>query len=195
MFLLALAAACEHDRAPVTVQVLFRNTWTISGVELTDEERRRIQDMALRTLRGAFAGFDVHVGDAEAGHRIVVEDTPYSSKLYLGSVGVTVPTATVSSVRIDSLYYAELGVLRCETLVRCPAKTRDEIITGLGTGIGATAAHELGHQRGLEFTRHSACDECYDGTRATSYQHFFGEKHWSADALKIMTAVLPRRLP
>jgi hypothetical protein len=104
---------------------------------------------------------------------------------------VTIPTATTSWIRFDSLYYAEMAVLGCDTVARCPSKTRAEIVGGLGVGIGATGAHELGHQRGLEFTRHSSCGDCYDGAASTSYAHFFGVKHWSPEALTSMRSRLP----
>jgi len=170
----------------------FHNSWTIGGVRLSDDEQRRVRDVAIHTLRQAFSGFDVVVVDdgVTAPHRIIVEDTPYSSPMYFSGVGVTAPTSTVSSVRADGLFGAELSVVGCESMTRCPAKTREQLVTGLGVGIGATAAHELGHQRGLAFTRHAACDDCYDSARSTSYAHFFGRKRWSEDAVRIMRSRL-----
>jgi hypothetical protein len=178
----------------VVVAVSFRNSWTIAGVPFNDDEQRRVRDVAVQTLREAFNGYDVDVVDdgREAPHRIIIEDTPYSSPMYFSGVGVTGPTATVSSVRVDGLFSAELSVLGCDSIARCRAKTRDELVTGLGVGIGATAAHELGHQRGLDFTRHTACDDCYDSARSTSYAHFFGRKHWSDEAVGIMRSRLPQ---
>jgi len=98
----------------------------------------------------------------------------------------------VSSVRFDVLVNEELAAAACASLARC-AKPRAELLEGLGRGIGATAAHELGHQSGLAFARDSACEDCYDGKASASYVHFFGRKHWSDGALASMRAALPAR--
>src|SRR5207249_1664899 len=92
--------------------------------------------------------------------------------------------------RFDALHVAELAALNCDDIDRCPSETSERFLEGLGRGIGATAAHELGHQAGLHFSRDGACADCYDGNTAKTYVHFFGEKHWSNDALAIMRAVL-----
>jgi hypothetical protein len=67
------------------------------------------------------------------------------------------------------------------------------MVDALGRGVGATAAHELGHQAGLGFSRDHTCDDCYDGSSAKSRAHFFGEKHWSPEALRMMALFLVRR--
>ena len=103
-----------------------------------------------------------------------------------GAVGVTYPVTTVSTVHPDALYLAELAATRCADLDGCATKTRAQLLEGLGRGIGATAAHELGHQAGLHFSRDARCVECYDGNTATTNMHFFGIKHWSPEALTIM---------
>jgi hypothetical protein len=66
------------------------------------------------------------------------------------------------------------------------------MVEALGRGIGATGAHELGHQVFLGFALDSTCDDCYDGRTSTTHDHFFGTKHWSNDALAVMRRVLPR---
>lgn len=187
----ACAAGCGGP-APVVVSVGFHNSWTIGGVPFSELEQRRVREIAVDTLRAAFSGFDVRVaeGVAASTNHIVVEDTPYSAPMYFSGVGLTRPTAAVSSVRVDGLLGAELSVLGCESILRCSTKTRHEMVAGLGVGIGATAAHELGHQRGLGFTHHASCDDCYDSVRSASYAHFFGRKHWSTDSLRAMRAVL-----
>jgi hypothetical protein len=80
---------------------------------------------------------------------------------------------------------------RCQTFTGCDTKTRKQLLEGLGRGIGATAAHELGHQAGLEFSHDLQCDDCYDSHRADTVVHFFGVKRWSPAALAIMERVLP----
>ncbi len=60
------------------------------------------------------------------------------------------------------------------------------MVEGLGRGIGATGAHELGHQRNFGFSRDVVCDSCYDSHTSESYVHFFGKKDWSKNAKDIM---------
>jgi hypothetical protein len=164
---------------------------------LTNQEQALVRDTAMQTLRSAFAGFSVHfsnIGSSE--HLIRIEETPYgtygtTTAVHPGAVGRTYPVATVSSVYPDALYYAELTAARCRTITGCDTKTRGQLVDGLGRGIGATAAHELGHQAGLEFSHDLQCDDCYDSHRADTVTHFFGVKRWSPAALTIMQRVLP----
>ncbi len=83
-----------------------------------------------------------------------------------------------------------MAAVDCVDLDRC-SKTRAQLLEGLGRGVGATAAHELGHQVGLEFSTHAACDDCYDGPSATNAAHFFGPLRWSDPARAVMGRVLP----
>ena len=195
-----LAGACPsacRRRVPLDVVVTFVNSWRLAGAALSADDQAIVKRTTLDTLRSAFEEFDVRFDEARndsvpAAARIIrVEDTPYSRPaLTFGAAGVTYPATRVSSVRFDVLVNAELAAAACPSLARC-TKTRSELLEGLGRGIGSTAAHELGHQGGLEFARDSACDDCYDGTSSASYAHFFGRKHWSDRALRIMRRTLP----
>jgi len=187
-----LAAACSTRAAPVDVSVAFVNTWRVAGETLSAGDRAIVEQSALDTLRRAFDGFAVRfeAGVERPGRVIRVEDTPYG-RLLFGAAGVTYPAARVSSVRFDVLVNEELAAASCASLARC-TKTRAEMLDGLGRGIGATGAHELGHQAGLGFARDAPCDECYDSKSSASYVHFFERKHWSDAALAAMRETLPR---
>jgi len=180
---------------PLRVAVTFANTWRVGGDELTAEERSRLAGTALGAMRDAFSGFDVVIVEAPSGARLIrVEDTP-PVRTTFGAAGVTYPAARTSSVRFDVLANLELAVVHCRDLAHCAAMPRGALVDGLGRGVGATAAHELGHQAGFRFALDSRCDDCYDGAASTSYAHFFGRKHWSDRALQIMVRTLPRRDP
>jgi hypothetical protein len=188
----AAVAACRPVPVPLDVAVRFDNSWRIGAEPLTPSERTVVVRTALDTLRGAFDGFAVRIVEASGGARVVrVEDTPFSSVQLFGESGVTFPTAIVSSVRADLLANATLASVHCRAIVPCPT-ARWQIVEGWGRGIGATAAHELGHQRGFRFALDVACDDCYDGRASTSYAHFFGRKRWSDGARAIMARTLPR---
>lgn len=189
--LLALSAvvACGR-RQPIAVAVTFQNSWRFGNETLIDPEISQVKSIAMTTLRGAYRDFDVRFIEAPAGPRVIrVEDTPYG-RPYFGAAGTTYPASTISSVRFDVLANALLAALHCPALTPC-SKARAELVEALGRGVGATAAHEFGHQAGLGgFVLDADCDDCYDGS-STRYQHFFGTKHWSAHAAAMMRRVLP----
>ena len=188
----AAAPSCTR-RAPLNVAVSFVNTWRAGGETLGVDDQARIKQAALDAMRAAFAGFDVAIVDATSGDRLIrVEDTPYG-RLLFGASGVTYPAAHTSSVRFDVLANLELAVVQCRDFAHCAAMPRAALVEGLGRGVGATAAHELGHQAGFRFALDSHCDDCYDGNSSTSYAHFFAAKHWSDRALQIMAGTLPRQ--
>jgi hypothetical protein len=176
---------------------VFENGWMHGLGLLTDREQALIRDTAMQTLRSAFTGFAMQFSNALSGERLIrIEETSYgrygtTSAVHPGAVGVTYPVAMVSSVHPDALSYAELTAAHCQAFTGCVTKTREQLLEGLGRGIGATAAHELGHQAGLEFSRDLQCDDCYDGHRADTVVHFFGVKRWSPAALVILKRLLP----
>src|SRR5689334_16036408 len=188
------AIACRATPAPLGVAVTFVNTWRVGSDALTTEERCRLTRAALDGMRAAFSGFDVVIAEAPSGARLIrVEDTPAVRTPTFGAAGVTYPAARTGSVRFDVLANLELAVVHCRDFAHCAAMPRGALVDGLGRGVGATAAHELGHQAGFRFAVDSRCDDCYDGNASASYAHFFGQKHWSDRALQIMNRTLPRR--
>jgi hypothetical protein len=136
--LLALSAlSCRFSRAPIDVAVVFENSWTLGADTLAASEQAIVKDTALETLRRAYAGFNVRFAEASAGDRVIrVEDTPYGSVMQFrapGAAGLTYPASTVSSVRVDVLFFAELSAAGCRTMDRC-TKTRSDLLEGLGRG-------------------------------------------------------------
>ena len=176
--------------------MIFANSWKVGGEPLTDGEQLRIKAAARGAMRTAFAGFDVAVSETPPAARMIrVEDTPYGQLTFFGAAGVTYPAAHTSSVRFDILANLLLSVVQCHGLTHCSALPRAALVDGLGRGIGATAAHELGHQAGFRFALDSACDDCYDSNASSSFAHFFGSKHWSDRATRIMQRTLPQESP
>lgn len=189
-------AACASNE--VRVRVVFQNSWTVGSQTLTPSEQTLVKNTALDVLRTAYGGFRIVFNEEGSSDRTInIEETPYSTYgpgavVVHGAAGATYPVAVVSSVHIDALYFAELAVARCKALDDCATMTRQQLLTGLGKGVGATASHELGHQAGLHFSADARCDDCYDSHSANTYAHFFGAKHWSDAAIARMRRVLPR---
>jgi hypothetical protein len=194
-----LSAACSFR--PLVVDVMFTTGWTLDGQTLSEAEQATVTGETLATLRRAFDDFNVDftLTSTPSGHRILrIEDTPSDPAgaalmVTAGAVGATHPLVLASTVRIDALLIAELAAVGCRGLAACTVMSRDALLRGLGRGIGATAAHELGHQVGLRFTADAPCDDCYDGPNANTRIHFFGDKRWSEQSLAGMRRALPAR--
>ena len=191
----AIAVSCRRQSNAIDVAVVFNNSWKLGSEILNESEIALLKRTATDALSAAYDGYDIHFIEGTARARTVkVEDTPAISdpraRPVTGAAGVTYPMSTVSSVRFDVLVSAEMEAARCQDLSHC-GKSRDELLRGLGAGIGATAAHELGHQLGFRFALDVPCDDCYDGFRSNTKEHFFGKKHWSPRSSAIMTKVLP----
>jgi hypothetical protein len=192
--LLILCCCSCRPREPLVVSVRIETAWAFSVAPITDSERMLVKDEMFRTLRRAYDGFDVRFEEGTSNKRIIrIEDTPVSRSqpVYFGATGITFPASPVSSVRADVMYHVMLTAAACSDAQPC-SRTRAELMQGLGRGLGATAAHELGHQSNFRFALDSRCDDCYDGSQ-TMAPHFFGEKRWSAEAREIMQRVLPPR--
>ena len=195
LMLLGLVVSSCRPRHRVTVGVVFTTAWTFRGARIDEPDRAVVIQSTFDTLREAFTGFDVEfVDSASADHVVRVEDATYAAdprqRVSFGAVGITYPMLRASSVRIDVLFDNELVVIGCSEGRNCP-KSRTELLDGLGRGVGATAAHELGHQIGFGFTHDSACADCLDGSSSFDRAHFWGRKHWSNDARRRMQQMLP----
>jgi hypothetical protein len=181
------ASACDQHRASVRVGIVWGDNWTLGPIALTAAEQSSIRDAALVTLQHAYADFDVEFAEDSGGDRII-----RLNRQLFGS-GSTPVGSKVSEVNLDGVYLTLLAVTRCHDIASCPAHSRADLVRAIGHGIGATAAHELGHQAGFRFVRDSSCEDCYDGASSKSLVHFFGEKRWSPQAKATMGRVLPRR--
>lgn len=191
MVLAGATAACGSQPSTPRVGITFENSWQVEGRPLSQVETTLVRETALVTLEAAFEGFDVRFMEDQGGDRHVrIGDTEYGPKLLLGAVGLTYPVDKTSHVRFDALVHAQLIASACVRFASCNGRTRHEMIEGLGRGLGATIAHELGHQAAFGFAVHSRCEDCYDSA-STALVHFFGQKRWSERALEVMRHVLP----
>ena len=182
-----LAGDACSARPALRVGVVFDNNWTLGPIALSADEQGRVKAAAFATLRGAFDGFDVDFAEDASRERLIRLDR------HLLRIGATPIGSKVSYVSLDGLNLTLVTVVGCHDIASCDRYPRAELIEALGHGFGATAAHELGHQAGLQFVRDLDCADCWDGASATHRSHFFGGKHWSPGALATMRYVLPSR--
>jgi hypothetical protein len=185
--LVVLAGAACSARPALHVGVVFDNTWILGPIALSADEQARVKAASFATLRDAFSGFDVDFAEDASRERLIRLDR------HLLRIGATPIGSKVSYVSLDGLNLTLVTVVGCHDIASCDRHPRAELIEALGHGFGATAAHELGHQAGLQFVRDLDCADCWDGVSATDRSHFFGGKHWSPGALATMRYVLPSR--
>jgi len=185
--MLASVVACRPPSEPLRVGLVWGDVWTLGPVALTADEQVRIKAAAVATLRQAFSGFEVDFAEDPGRDRII------RLNRYLFGSGSTQVGSKVSLVNLDGVHLTLLAVTGCRSIDSCAEYSRAVMVEALGRGIGATAAHELGHQAGFEFTRELNCDDCYDGVTSKTRAHFFDVKRWSPHALAAMRVVLPSR--
>lgn len=132
-----------------------------------------------------------------------------------GANGETSTAHLYSNVHVGTLFRSFKSAFDCGNGTDCrgtsfgemPQKTgfrRGQLVTALGRGIGATAAHEVGHQDNAfvgvrPFTVHTTtCHNCYDFTLPQPgdpypREYFFGPLQWSEASQKAMRYALTRK--
>jgi hypothetical protein len=189
---------------PITVGVDFapgiKAAWSYNGASpLSTEEWESLKNMALAAARTAFAGYAVDFSEVPPGNQ-------YDREVHVKNTsdkgdGATFPVYKYSDVHFWTVNstMAALPELGCGTvnIDVCAVQTgrpRSELITALGRGVGNTAAHELGHQAGLNFNSHTGGMDCYDSPSAVGqYAKFFGTLRWSNNAKEMMRRTLTLR--
>jgi hypothetical protein len=171
--------------------------------ELSSTERALVKTAALQAMQAAYQDYnvtftisDTMTRNPSAPRHIYVTETIDPDVIMSGAIapaGFTPPLAPKSDVYFPNLWSTLKSVLECHTqsldaCLQTKGRSREQMLRALGTGIGNTAAHELGHQPPYYFTAHlKNCPlGCYDSESAVSLAHFFGPMHWSPFATNKM---------
>lgn len=89
------------------------------------------------------------------------------------------------------VYYDFIQILARQYAQEKHITERGLIVAGIGKGIGAVAAHELGHQGLLTWVNDNSDPNTYDFHSGNREQLYFGNLHWSPAALEKMRDALP----
>jgi RHS repeat-associated protein len=177
----------KNLKTPIRASWKWENTWeSIDGKGLLNEsEILTVKQTAYATFKEAFSGFNVNSIEGGGGDREI-----YVSKQLGDGVGATYPISKSSIVYYPNMRFTLNEVVKSNNL----SKTRFEMIEALGKGLGATAAHEIGHQYGLEFISHQPAQGFYNTKElnSTSVDHFFGKLKWSPDTFEKMNSLLSK---
>ena len=167
-----------YENFPVTLP---QDHVTRIGGPLTQGDVDFIKRVSREELERAFSGLRIAVTDRrDAIWRIrVVYDIPRAGPLSMvprntprsgemRTVGFLGGTGSVDfqQLAFAAFHYAPEGA------------TRDDIIRGIGRGIGRTAAHEFGHAMGL--LGHSDDPLSYEAGSWDRAAQYYGELHWAA---------------
>jgi RHS repeat-associated protein len=177
----------KFSTRPISVSWKWENDWNDINTDgrLSDSEIQTVKEMAYLSFNKAYAGFNVKIVENSTATRGVhvskMSGDPRSE--HDSEMGATYGTSRESTVFYPGVMMALKAVVKNNNLV----KSRGELIEALGRGIGATAAHELGHQYGLAYTddiRASGYYDTFGVAENAGPEHFFGELRWSETALK-----------
>jgi hypothetical protein len=171
------------------------------GLGLTVYERDLVKRTAFETMKTAYQGFCVEFMEDEREPPLVNNDPTNERHVYVlntdgpnGAAGKTEATAAESSVYLIAQVNSLRVMAGCSALFDdCGTRPRVTLVTALGRGLGATIAHEFGHQGGVweVWTQDDYnCMDCYDSPSANTPDHFFSPLHWTEAASVIMNRVL-----
>jgi hypothetical protein len=146
------------------------------GGLLTDVELDSIKTISRAEVERAFAGFNIHIVDDHAAFwRVGVERSlrrrgplPNAGEsMALGFMG-GVGGVSFDAVTLKAVQYAP------------PRASRQQIIEGIGRGIGRVAVHEFAHQILNAAALHNDADEnSYEYPSPDRAAQYYGELHWS----------------
>jgi hypothetical protein len=172
------AAGFWFAKQPFT---LFPEDETRIGGPLTASDLRRIEQTARDAVVVAFSGMRLEVIDDPAAFwRVeVVQDLNVPDPhLWNGP-----PSGAAESFVFGPLggrgAVSFLSVAQFAIRLAPAGASRDDIITGIGRGIGRAAAHEFAHQIIVGSSHNSDDVGSYEYPYAHREQQYYGELHWT----------------
>jgi hypothetical protein len=158
------------------------------GGHLSPVEIAVIKRVANEEVRRAFRGY-----------RVVISGTPRSfwRVAVIKEMGFKLPWAgaTVSLGPLGGLGRVAFTSLAINALSNAPpAATRQEIVVGIGRGIGHAAIHEFAHQiLGSGLLQESSDKTAYECETADRFEQYYGQLHWTTAIDALDRRIGPRR--
>ena len=186
VLLVLLLAGCEMR--PTTLGLWFDNVSfesPVLGGRLTPADLQLIEKVARAELDVAFHGLNLVVSDdRHARYRVqVVQDVSDNRLSRRSSVaGESRAVPWLGGLGAVNFSYFAAGAI----VYAPPGATRNEIIAGMGRGLGRGAVHEFAHQlvRGVDV--HAGRDRgSYEYHAASRVEQYYGPMHWGAAGPKL----------
>jgi hypothetical protein len=177
---------------------------------LTESEIASLKDTTFATIKKAFEGYAVDFTEGVAPtrdplktcHQINIVDqfgNGHTGETTVGTLVSTVYLPTILLDMKDSIYCGNFMSCRGTPFSEIPETTgsRVELLRAFGQGLGATSAHEVGHQRWDDFQHEFSwdvqdCMGCYDYGPPPTRVYFFEPLRWSVAAQGSMLELVPR---
>lgn len=109
-------------------------------LQISESDKELIKQNLYQSFSDAFRGFAVRIAEGEGTNRIRIG---YSHR---GDSGDPDTTGSTVGQNSDIYLHAAFAVARARGSEFNPVKTGQEVIQGVGRGLGHTAAHEFFHQ-------------------------------------------------
>jgi hypothetical protein len=185
------------DRPPTTLGFWFEDVSfesPVLGGRLTPTDMQTIEATARAELDTAFRGLNVVVSPhRSARYRVQVVQDVLENRLSRRSsvAGESRAVPWLGGLGSVNFSYFAAGAI----VYAPPDATRDEIIAGIGRGLGRGAVHEFAHQLVSEKDVHGSRDRgSYEYYAASRVEQYYGPMHWdtAGPKLKERFRVTPR---
>lgn len=179
MMLAAFASGCQRQSLELGFwfeDVAFESP--VLGGRLTPADMRHIEQVARAELDAAFHGLTLRLSDSR--------HTPYRVRVVQAVFAPSMnrETAVAGETRglpglggfgaVNFSYFAAGAIVYAP-----PGAARDEIVAGIGRGIGRGAVHEFAHQLVKRVELHASRDRgSYEYYAASRAEQYYGPMHW-----------------
>ena len=172
------AAACE--RQSPELGFWFEDVSFESPVlgRLTPTDMQNIERVARAELDAAFDGLTLRLSDSRrTRYRVRVVQEIFAPSMNRKSV---VAGETRGLPGLGGLGAVNFSYFAAGAIVYAPTgATRDEIVAGIGRGLGRSAVHEFAHQLVKRVELHASRDRgSYEYDAASRVQQYYGPMHW-----------------
>jgi hypothetical protein len=179
LLLAILAGGCQ--RQPLELGFWFEDVSFASpvlGGRISGADLQTIERIARAELHAAFEGLTLRLSDSRhTPYRVRVVQDVFAPTLNRKSA---VAGATRGLPGLGGLGAVNFSYFAAGAIVFAPAgATRDEIVAGIGRGLGRGAVHEFAHQLVRRVELHASRDRgSYEYYAASRVEQFYGPMHW-----------------
>src|SRR5688500_7797140 len=176
--LLAVAIGCEQR--PVELGFWFEDVTFESPVlgRLTAADMQNIEQVARAELDAAFQGLTLTLSDSRrTPYRVRVVPEVFAPTMNRKSA---VARETRGLPGLGGFGAVNFSFFAAGAIVYAPpGATREEIVAGIGRGLGRSAVHEFAHQLVKRVELHASRDRgSYEYDAASRVEQYYGPMHW-----------------
>jgi hypothetical protein len=157
----------------------------VLGGRLTDTDMQNIEQVARAELDAAFEGLTLRLSDSRrTPYRVRVMQEVFAPTMNRKSAvaGETRGLPGLGGLGAVNFSYFAAGAI----VYAPPGATREEIVAGIGRGLGRGAVHEFAHQLVKRVELHASRDRgSYEYHAASRAEQYYGPMHWDIAGPKL----------